>query len=615
MKKLIVIFCLGALLTGASAQGLVNFANNLSSTAAFVEVFPLPSPTFLLGTEGSGLTFYFGLFLGQPNQSWTFTGIYATNTSMGQFSGGVVAVPGWAPGTSQNYFVAGWSGTHDFQPQWLSGNGLPAYFGVTGDNGGPSYGSGIAGNGSSISPLNLFAGGSNTINSTMLLRNSSFVPVSVRSGSVVALACSCEPTYGQTNLPPGLTNAIAVGLGEYFALALKSDGRVAAWGDSSWNPDGETIVPPELTNVVAISAGYSNSLALKADGTVTAWGRNGEGQCNVPLGLRGIVGVSAGGGHSLALRANGTVAAWGTNNFGQIAVPGNLSNVTAVAAGDLHSLALRSDGTVVAWGDNTYGECNVPADLTNAIAVSGGAGYSLALRANGTVVGWGAQTFGVIVPPADLTNAIAISAGQYRSAALKADGTVTVWGEPLPVPLPALSGVTAIAATKNISVAFLALQGAPAGEVSISFISPPSQTISAGSQAFFSVAATGAGPLSYQWYLYGTNAIVSGTNRWLALHPFQSGVYTVVVSNAQGSATSQPVTLNVVPSLNIASVPGIQLIGDIGATYRIDYLPQAAVTGNWTPLVTVTLTNNQQYYCDLSAIGQPARFYRLVQVP
>jgi hypothetical protein len=75
------------------------------------------------------------------------------------------------------------------------------------------------------------------------------------------------------------------------------------------------------------------------------------------------------------------------------------------------------------------------------------------------------------------------------------------------------------------------------------------------------------------------------------------------------------VSLGVAPALNIANVPGIQVNGEAGTTYRIDYLPQAAVTGNWTPLVTVTLTNNQQYYCDLSALGQPARFYRLVQVP
>src|SRR5579872_6469993 len=77
----------------------------------------------------------------------------------------------------------------------------------------------------------------------------------VHAASVVAWGCDCEH-FGQTNVPPGLTNAVTVEMGGYFALALTSDGRVVAWGDSSWNPDGETTVPPGLTNVVAISAGY-----------------------------------------------------------------------------------------------------------------------------------------------------------------------------------------------------------------------------------------------------------------------------------------------------------------------------------------------------------------------
>jgi hypothetical protein len=37
--------------------------------------------------------------------------------------------------------------------------------------------------------------------------------------------------------------------------------------------------------------------------------------------------------------------------------------------------------------------------------------------------------------------------------------------------------------------------------------------------------------------------------------------------------------------------------------------------GNWLPLATITLTNSPEMYFDVSAIGQPARFYRFVQVP
>jgi hypothetical protein len=190
------------------------------------------------------------------------------------------------------------------------------------------------------------------------------------------------------------------------------------------------------------------------------------------------------------------------------------------------------------------------------------------------------------------------------------------WGQGnWPVP-PGLSGITAFAVSKATE-SYLAL-ASPTNGVSISFISPLNQFVGSGSQAFFSVAAAGTPPLNYQWYYFNTNAVAGATNRWFSLsnaHPSQSGSYSVRVSNAQSTATSQEVTLSVIPSLDIVTAPAIKVNGEIGSTYRIDYLPQATTTGDWTPLTTVTLTNFNQYYFDLSAIGQPVRFYRLVSVP
>ena len=45
--------------------------------------------------------------------------------------------------------------------------------------------------------------------------------------------------------------------------------QVVVWGDNS---SGQTNVPAGLTNVVAIAAGVAHSLVLKADGTALAWG-------------------------------------------------------------------------------------------------------------------------------------------------------------------------------------------------------------------------------------------------------------------------------------------------------------------------------------------------------
>ena len=56
--------------------------------------------------------------------------------------------------------------------------------------------------------------------------------------------------------------------GNAFA-ALKEDGTVAAWGDSSYGGSG---VPSGLSNVRAIYSTDGAFAALKEDGTVAAWG-------------------------------------------------------------------------------------------------------------------------------------------------------------------------------------------------------------------------------------------------------------------------------------------------------------------------------------------------------
>lgn len=63
------------------------------------------------------------------------------------------------------------------------------------------------------------------------------------------------------------------------ANAAVQSGLVAAWG---LNDSGQSDVPAGLADVVAISAGEKHSLALKTDGRIAAWGFNFYGQCNVP---------------------------------------------------------------------------------------------------------------------------------------------------------------------------------------------------------------------------------------------------------------------------------------------------------------------------------------------
>ncbi len=215
-----------------------------------------------------------------------------------------------------------------------------------------------------------------------------------------------------------VSNALGITYGA--DKAFKVSGRVKVWGDGSL---GQTNLPPGLTNAVAVSCGANHGLALKNDGQVVAWGFNTFNQATVPPGLGSTMQIGAGVQHSLALSVNGTVTAWGDNSMNQTNVPAGLSGVTDIAAGGYHSLALKSDGTVVAWGYNNLGQTNVPAGLSNVVAIAGGRYHSLALKADGKVVGWGNTSLNITNPPAGLNQVVGISAGDVHSVALKAPGS------------------------------------------------------------------------------------------------------------------------------------------------------------------------------------------------
>jgi len=279
-----------------------------------------------------------------------------------------------------------------------------------------------------------------------------------------------DNSYGQTDVPAGLSGVTAIAAGTYHSLALKSDGTVVASGS---NGSGESNVPAGLSGITAIAGGEYFSLALKSDGTIVAWGDDRFGETTVPAGLSGVTAIAAGQDYSLALKSDSTVVAWGYNAFGQTDVPAGLSGVTAIAAGSYFSLALKSDGTVVAWGSNFFGETPVPAGLSGITAIDAGGYHSLALKSDGTVVAWGRDDDGESNVPAGLSGVTAIAAGQGFSLALKSNGTVVAWGwnRDGETTVPAgLSGVTAIAAGDNYS---LALVPSAAATLTVSGIPSP----------------------------------------------------------------------------------------------------------------------------------------------
>jgi hypothetical protein len=74
---------------------------------------------------------------------------------------------------------------------------------------------------------------------------------------------------------------------------------------------------------------------------------------------------------------------------------------------------------------------------------------------------------------------------------------------------------------------------------------PLNRSVEPGANVVFSLLATGAPPLFYQWQFNGY-AVPGGTNPSLSLvnvQPAQAGLYTAVVTNAYGAATSAPARL------------------------------------------------------------------------
>jgi alpha-tubulin suppressor-like RCC1 family protein len=231
--------------------------------------------------------------------------------------------------------------------------------------------------------------------------------------------------FGETNIPPGISNVIAVAGTDSPMIGLKSDGTLVAWGDNSV---GQTNVPASATNVIAVAAGSFCGLALKLDGTIVGWGDNSSGHLNIPANATNIVAISASYAFVLALRGDGTVVGWGDNSSGQTSVPAAATNVVAVTCAFNSAMALRADGTLVAWGDNFYGETNIPPSATNVVGIGGlDAGFNV-LKADGSVVAWGYNGGGLTNVPPIATNIIEIASGSLDVVGLRADGTLIAWG-------------------------------------------------------------------------------------------------------------------------------------------------------------------------------------------
>ena len=245
-------------------------------------------------------------------------------------------------------------------------------------------------------------------------------------------------------------------------------------------------------SIIDVSMGAAHALALCSDGTLAAWGYNYYGQLgdgttydnalpvlvksNGVLAGRTVIKIACGEYHSLALCSDGTLVAWGTNQSAQFGNGTTFSSstpvavdrsgvlagksVVAIAAAQYHNLVLCSDGSMAAWGGNTGGKLGdgttnaslVPVSVVRSGVLAGktvariavGSQHSMVLCTDGTLAAWGTNSLGQLgnssvssssVPVLVRTNGVlsgrtpvAIACGNVHSLALCSDGFLAGWG-------------------------------------------------------------------------------------------------------------------------------------------------------------------------------------------
>jgi pectate lyase len=198
---------------------------------------------------------------------------------------------------------------------------------------------------------------------------------------------------------------------------------------------------------------------------------------------------------------------------------------------DYNFIIKEADVSLSSGGGNNAGD--PPSITTQPVSqtVSAGANVSFSASAEGTAplsYQWqknGAAISGATSATLNLTNVQGADSGNYRVVVSNAAGSATSTTAVLNV----LTGPVAPAITSQ----------------------PASQTVVTGGSALFGVIATGTAPLSYQWYKDGS--LISGaTSSSLSLSNVQhadAGGYSVVVSNAAGTAASNTAALTVTDQL------------------------------------------------------------------
>lgn len=315
-----------------------------------------------------------------------------------------------------------------------------------------------------------------------------------------------EDVGGEAGGPSGL-RARVIAVGTRRACAIRDDGSVVCWAadEPSEGVSGdlereepaqrEALAPVAgLTEAVALSVGDDRACARRRNGEVVCW------STSTPLPLEPLgnfAEVRVGASHECVRRGTGEVMCRGFNTNGQLAVespshgpraapfelPG-VDDVDEVVAGDDSTCARRAGGVVTCWGFNTWDELGdgtgLPraqpgapiAGISDVVQLAGRGQSACAVRRGGSVTCWGrgfsmggsdqARTGPVALPGASDVVQVALDGSSV--CAIRRGGRVLCWGPRAadgpeggrpPVEVPGLTNATGIASGGGVTCAAL----------------------------------------------------------------------------------------------------------------------------------------------------------------
>jgi hypothetical protein len=150
-------------------------------------------------------------------------------------------------------------------------------------------------------------------------------------------------------------------------------------------------------------------------------------------------------------------------------------------------------------------------------------------------------------------------------------------------------------------------------------VSPPrSQVAHWGADITFTVTARGEPPLYYYWCKDGNPIQILGAGSLMLtnIQATDAGVYSAIVSNRNGTATSGSAILTVNPyGVSLDLYAGLTINGMVGATYGIQASTNLGDPLGWRGVTNVTLSSSEQLWLDSQPATHSRRFYRVLPGP